>query len=168
LNVLFAFIPFVSLCANMIFQIMFTRNSRKGLLAAIVIGFVLGSIFDLVVNVALIYYSQITWYEFGGVLVSYTTYTALSYCYFHFVNLGETARRIRILQEIGETKKGMTLEDLLARYNAEYMLRIRIARLVNSRQIKLVDGKYKIDSKIMLMICSLMSHLRFLLLSPGT
>ena len=78
--------------------------------------------------------------------------------------MGETARRIRILQEIGETENGITLEELIARYNAEYMLQIRIARLVHSRQIKLVDGKYQIDRKIMLFICNLMSHLRSLLI----
>ena len=44
------------------------------------------------------------------------TYGVLSFGYFHFINLGETARRIRIIREIDAAGRPLTREVILDRY----------------------------------------------------
>jgi len=70
------------------------------------------------------------------------TYGALGYCYFHFINLGETARRIRIVRELAQAgENGLTREELLARYNARTIVEARFARLLNNSQIIEKSGR---------------------------
>ena len=73
-----------------------------------------------------------------------------SYCYFHFVNLGETARRIRLLREIASSKQGLTTEQILVRYNSKEMYEKRLARLTKSGQLKLNDQKAFLAGKQLL------------------
>lgn len=67
--------------------------------------------------------------------VNIATYVTLSYSYFHFVNMGQTARRIRILREIYEARGGISYDDLLRNYNAKIILDTRIERLISKKQI---------------------------------
>ena len=66
---------------------------------------------------------------------------ALSYSYFHFVNLGETGRRIRILVELYRAPNGLTENELLVRYDSNEILRRRIERLTTAGQIDLREGR---------------------------
>jgi len=77
-------------------------------------------------------------------------YGSLGYCYFHFINLGITARRIRILRELYQAGKGLTLGELLKRYNAADMIDTRLERLMGSGQIVLKDNRYHIGKPVML------------------
>lgn len=68
---------------------------------------------------------------------------ALGYCYFHFINLGETARRIRLVRELSEAgPAGLSREEILARYNAGTILAARFARLINNSQVVEQEGRY--------------------------
>lgn len=49
--------------------------------------------------------------------------------------MGETARRIRILIEIGSAKNGMALNELEKKYPPEQILGIRLKRLTIKNQI---------------------------------
>ena len=77
-------------------------------------------------------------------------YALLGYCYFHFVNMGETARRIRILTELASTREGLSLREILERYSSKDIIDRRLARLVNSGQIKCENGRYYTGSAAVL------------------
>lgn len=91
-------------------------------------------------------------------------YFCLSYCYFHFINMGETARRIRLLRELDQAPLGLTKEEILCRYNAEEIINRRMSRLMNNGQIKLCDGRYYIGSPVMLLISRIIVLLKVLIL----
>ena len=57
-------------------------------------------------------------------------YLCLSYCYFNFLNLGITARRIRLLIELLEAPDGLTWAQVLERYDARQMVGARLGRLL--------------------------------------
>jgi len=78
----------------------------------------------------------------GHVFLHLITYVSLGYCYIHFVNLGETARRIRLLRELDEAPQGLSLEQLLQRYNAREIVDRRVERLLTNKQIRLEGGRY--------------------------
>lgn len=65
------------------------------------------------------------------------TFLILCYCYFHFFNLGETGRRIRILIELYQAGGSLTEDQLLQRYGAEELLQQRLLRLERAGQIRL-------------------------------
>ena len=90
----------------------------------------------------------------GTSLTDLIIFGCLGYCYFHFINLSETARRIRILREI-YAAGGLTGQELLARYNSQEIIEKRLTRLLDNRQVVLVDGKYFMRPSLMLAICKL-------------
>ena len=88
----------------------------------------------------------------------------MGYCYFNYINLGETARRIRILREIYDSKEGLSMEEILKRYNAKEIIERRIKRLLKNRQIIYKDGKYYIGKPIMLVIAKIIVIMKVILL----
>jgi hypothetical protein len=92
------------------------------------------------------------------------TYSALGYCYFHFINLGETARRIRILRELYDSKNGLSKDEILSKYNAHQIISKRIERLVNNGQIIFKDGRYYIGHPMMLLIAKIIVMMKCMVL----
>lgn len=145
------FIPVLSICFDIFAQIAFYKYvMKKALLRSEYLGFVCG--FCVFIICELIAYGE----PFGEWLfllfVNLAVYFCLSYCYFTFINWGETARRIRLLRELYDAPDGLTKEQILARYNAAEIINIRLARLINNNQVILRDEKYYTGSPVMLFI----------------
>jgi hypothetical protein len=62
------------------------------------------------------------------------TYFAIAYSYFHLFNMSETARRIRILQELRRTG-GMREEELRELYTEGDVVGVRLERMVAMGQL---------------------------------
>lgn len=159
-DLLHALMPVAGLGVNVLCQVAcFRLVPRLGLLKSIVIGFAVGMIgtaaADALVGAGLVA---------AGLLTNIIIYAALGYCYFHFVNLGETARRIRVLRELHEAEDGLTLTDLLARYGADQIVSARLARLLASGQIVLRDGRYFIGRRTVLLMARSIVALKGLVL----
>lgn len=103
---------------------------------------------------------------FGAALLpALVTYAALGYCYFHFINLGETARRIRLLRELAEGgPDGLSKEQLLAGYNAKGILAARLERLLNNSQIVEKDGRYYLGGRAVFGMARILLLMKRLLL----
>jgi len=66
------------------------------------------------------------------------------YTYFHWFNMSETARRVRVL--VRYVALGLTPQDSARdAYTHDTVLNNRIPRLLETGTIKLVDGKYEIQ-----------------------
>ena len=151
---LYVFLPIICLAINVLCQIYICRYiTGFSLLRSVFIGFALG-ICCLVF--AELYFLNQAYLSLSGniasIFVNVITYIALGYGYFHFINLGETGRRIRILRELYESKAGLSQKEIMERYNVKEILEKRINRLINNGQIVYKDGKYYIASPIMLLI----------------
>jgi hypothetical protein len=88
-----------------------------------------------------------------GLGVAWTlTYLSLVYWYvFGFFNLGESARRIRLLVELRAAgKQGLTLAEVLTAYNARMIVDARVDRLLAGGQMVERDGRYFIGKPVML------------------
>ena len=158
-------IPLLGLLVNAAAQIFLYRvRPDKGLLASIFIAFAVG-IFALLLCVSVLY-GEADKKDFSAQLVlDVIVYALLSYCYFHFLNLGETARRIRILRELAEASAGLTTEELLMRYNAREILERRISRLTKSGQIVLKNGRYYIKGHVVLLMARIMGFMKIAMLA---
>ena len=89
------------------------------------------------------------------IFVNLIIYGCLSYCYFNFVNMGETARRIRLLRELYDSGPGLNKEEILSRYNAGVVVDLRMGRLLNNHQIISRAGRYYAGSPVMLLIAKI-------------
>ena len=148
------FIAVICLFCNALIQIITYRCfPKQGLLKSVFSGFGAGALILFSVNEPV-----------ADMAVNLITYVSLGYCYFHFVNLGETARRIRILRELKDSGAGLTLNEVLARYNAEEIFENRISRLLRTGQIISANGKYYIGKPFLLHMARFLAFLKFILM----
>ena len=97
-----------------------------------------------------------------SLIYGFIVYNSLGYSYFHFFNMSETARRIRILMEI-RREKSVSSKAVMENYNCDLVISNRLKRLVELRQIKLQDNKYVLCGKLLLACAVLIFLMRKLL-----
>lgn len=142
LSVLIFGSPLVALAANAVAQILLLRLSRGArFMRSMIGGFCVGAGVLAVSEVFLV--PRMPAAEvLGSVLVHLLTYAALAYCYFHFVNLGQSSIRIRIYAEIAAARDGLSVAQLLSEYNETSLMAMRLHRLVESGDLVVKDGRY--------------------------
>jgi len=157
MTILQALAPVAGLGVNCAAQVLYCRRSGR-LLKSVYRGFAAGAAACALVcglNAEL--------------LPALVTYGALGYCYFHFLNLGETARRIRIVRELAEAgPAGLSKGELLARYNAKTMVEARFARLLNNAQVTERDGRYYVGRPAVLHMARVLVFMKRLLLGRSS
>ncbi len=167
LNIIFLM---VSLLVNILLQVGTSRCLPKiGLLNSIFLGFFAGviSLFALEFYIFSAYSGLLKDF-IADILINLLTYAALGYCYFHFINLGETARRIRIVRELFEAREGLSLDEILKRYSAEEIINRRFVRLIETNQVILKDNKYFIYGSIVLWMAKILAFFKRRLLNKKT
>lgn len=153
-----AFLPIICFALNLFSQIYIARYLKAiGLLKSVIWGFIHGAGWLFVLEL-------LSQDKLASSIANIITYTALSYAYFHFVNLSETARRIRILRELVDSKGGLTMQELLRSYNAREIIDKRIDRLMKNGQIRYSKGRYYINKPVMLLAAKIIIIMKVLIL----
>ncbi len=130
MTILSALLPIFGLLVNVLVQVAVSRGGSS-LLRSVFAGFAAGL-------VPVFYLSGFT----SRLPADILCYGSFGYCYFHFINLGETARRIRLVRELYESPAGLSETELLQRYNSREILAARMARLLGSGQLVSRGGRY--------------------------
>ena len=135
-------IPLAAMCLNVAAQVLSKRYllKRNAVLRSEAAGFAVGLLFVVGGNIACpCGLAQ----RLGGAASDVLMYVTLAYGYFHFVNLSVTARRIRLLRELGAVgDDGLTRAELLERYGPRDVIGVRLDRLTGSGQIVEREGRY--------------------------
>lgn len=99
-------------------------------------------------------------------LVWLATYLLLVYCYvIGFFNLGESARRIRLLIELQQAgRRGLSFNEILTVYNARMIIELRIQRLLAGGQLVARDARYVLRRRLMLRTAKVLVLLKIVLL----
>ncbi len=156
-------IPVIGIFINITVQIFsYKYLLGKKLLKSEYSGFLCGSIV-LVVCETFAYEEPVV-ERLSLICVNLIIYFCLSYCYFNFINMGETARRIRLLRELDDAPAGLTREEMLKRYNAQQIINIRMSRLIHNGQILLRDGRYYVGSPVMLFIAKMIVFMKLIVI----
>lgn len=160
------FIPFLSLAINIVSQIcIFRFIPRFSLLKSVFLSFLFGIGSLLFLEFYCLSQASLSLPEIvPSVVVNIIVYFALGYVYFHFINMGETARRIRILRELCDCKDGLSMDELLQRYNAKEIVARRVERLIANRQIICREGRYYINGRVMMWMAKIIVVMKGLLL----
>lgn len=158
-ELLLAISPVIGLSFNVLAQVLLFRYRFIGsLLKSIFAGFIVG-IFTI--NLIIVFANPEP--LLPVLILNLFTYGSLGYGYFHFINLGETARRIRILREFRESNS-MTEGELSSRYNAKEMIDRRVDRLLASGQIIQTDSELKLGRKSVLFMAQVINLLKIVTL----
>ena len=160
------FSPIFGLALNTICQICYCRYIKNAnLLYSTFFGFIIG-MFGLV-SFEIYYLNQLTLpflEKISFLIVNFISYSASGYCYFHFINLGETARRIRLLRELSASNNGLSVDEILQRYNAKEIIDNRLARLLKNRQIIEKNNRYYIGNPTMFFMSKIILFLKLFIL----
>jgi hypothetical protein len=129
--------PVAALAVNVVAQVLLVRLQRgRHFLRAQTGGILVGGIALIVFDIF-----AVTRFDTAGetlalsLLINIPTYLALSYCFFNFVNLGQTSIRIRIYSEIAAYPNGMPTEEIAREYQDDVLMRVRLQRLVESGDV---------------------------------
>jgi di/tricarboxylate transporter len=102
--------------------------------------------------------------NFGTVLSAFfycmIVYLCLVYTYFHFFNMSETARRIRILIHL--LRQNLSSEQLNKLYGPKQMIQVRLSRLCEMGWLKLTPDGLVINNKLALKVAQLFNLLHSL------
>ncbi len=153
--------PIISLLVNIFVHITIFRLRFCGLLISLYWGFALGFVSLLSIEFCFLSTAE----KFLPILITNVTiYISMGYCYFHFVNLGETGRRIRLIKELYNFQNGLSMEEILERYNSKNIVEMRIKRLIKNDQILYKNGKYFIGNPTLLTISKIITTMKLIIL----
>ena len=160
------FSPIFGLFLSAVIQILGCRYLKTlGVLKSVFLGFVCGILCLFVIEAAFLWSANRNRMDvLGEVLVNTITYGALGYCYFHFINLGETARRIRIIRELYDSKTALSMDEILNRYSSKTVIEKRINRLLHNGQIVYRHSRYFIGNLTMIRISKIILFMKYGLL----
>ncbi|MGA9755832.1 MAG: hypothetical protein WBV23_11915 [Desulfobaccales bacterium] len=160
------FTPIFGMTINVVIQILgFRIKSNLSLLHTIYLGFLSGLITMIVLDLAIQAHYKNSFHYFVGIFITnIIIYGSLGYCYFNFNNLGETARRIRLLREIYDSEDGLTPLELNKLYSGKEVIAHRMARLLNNKQVILINDKYLIGNPTVLCIANIIIFLKFMVI----
>ncbi len=166
-NLLIVLSPLIGLAVNCLALIAGHRRFPQfGLLKWILISFSLGLLTSWGLMISGSSVTRLLDQKFiGQFLTNSITYFALGYCFFHFNNLGETARRIRIIRELLDSDSGLTAEQILECYNAEQIVRARLERMLTNKQVVIKNGKFFLARGSLLTMSHFIVFFKILLLS---
>ena len=102
----------------------------------------------------------------GTALAHLLTYLLLTYAYvIGFFNLGESARRIRLVIELYQAgPRGLTLSEVLAAYNARTIVELRLGRMRTGGQVVERNGRYVLRRRLMLRAAKTLGLMKVVLL----
>jgi hypothetical protein len=162
----YIFLPVLGLAINVIIQLLTCRYLVKfGVLKSVFTGFFSGIAIVITFDIIYFFLEKTASIEFLSQLtLSTITYAMLGYCYFHFVNLGETARRVRIARELWDSKTGLSMDELIKCYSTSNIINYRLQRLINNKQIVDRNGSYHIAKPTILWMAKLLVIMKLILL----
>jgi hypothetical protein len=129
--------------------------------------FLPGLIATAVVSGYALYVMQAPWLDVVGYgVLNLTSYGALGWGYFHFVNLCIASLRIRVLEEIAEVGGEMDGAALLTQYNTDGMIGLRISRLTAGGHLVVREERYYSGKSQFLWAARFFELLRRLILGP--
>jgi hypothetical protein len=153
-TILFLAVALCAVLANVCVQMASHRWSvGKNLVRSLVYGFLAG-IFVCVVGCAFIISvpKSSTVFLWQDTMAVVLIYLAGSFTFLCFVAAGETSVRFQILRELRRAESGLTLAELDAVYSNRILLRTRLERLVESKTVTIVAGRYHLSSRQILVV----------------
>ena len=158
-------IPILSVLVNLIVQVASFRYWKgSNYFLTIILGFSVGLAAFVFLETLFLWEDFSTDHLLTALLVNTPIYICLAYCYYSFVQLGQTSIRIRLYAEIASKTDGLSAEEVAREYSDDSLVAVRIQRLVESGDLIDRNGAFFIGrSRLPLIGDILFAAKRFLL-----
>jgi hypothetical protein len=162
--------PLAAMAVNVIAQIAAYRLRRGSqFFRSIVEGFLAGAVALAILEFMLAPVSgRLNDNVILGLLVNVPIYLALSYCFYNFVQLGQTSIRIRIYSEIAARPGGINVEQMRREYDDKALTEGRLRRLIESGDIVEREGRYYVGRNRLVGISTVIFGAKRFLLGKGS
>lgn len=158
-------VPVAGILAVLVSHVVASQCRRDGFLETVALAFGAGSFLTLVFQAVVFVLCPLPRAEAMAYSVTnLLIYGSCLYVYANFVNMGETARRIRLLTELREAPGGLSREELLRRYNAQEIVTKRLDRLCITGQIERRGGVFVTRPSVMLRVARFVAAAKVFLL----
>jgi hypothetical protein len=165
MSIVLSLSPALSLALGTIFHILVSRLTKLPFWSGMFFSILFGSAASFLGVVVFEYALALP--PIGFIFYFVVTSLCLGFCYFHFVNLGETSIRIRILKEFAAAQKGLGLEQIRQNYGEAALVQSRITRLIDAGALTINGEDIAVSSIKLKMIYSIMNKLRKLVFGRG-
>jgi len=141
-------IPLLSVLVNLLVQV-FSFRYWKGsnYFLTIMLGFGVGLAAFIVMETLFLWEDFSTDLLLTALLVNTPIYICLAYCYYSFIQLGQTSIRIRLYAEIASKQDGLSAEEVAKEYSDDSLIAVRIQRLVESGDLIDRNGAFFIGRR---------------------
>lgn len=90
-------------------------------------------------------------------------YTFCVFLTFNIVNASESSIRFRIMRELDTASRPLTESELTDAYNDRTILDTRLKRLLGTRHLELIGGRYRLTSRSLASMARIIGRLKLLL-----
>lgn len=157
--------PFAALVVNMLSQILLLRRSAGShYMRSMLAGFSSGAIALCIAEIFIAPHPPNLLDCMAEFAVRALSYGGLSYCYFHFVNLGQSSIRVRIYSDLVDNPLGLEIETLNQEYNESTLVTSRLQRLTSSGDIIERDGVYFVGKHRLVIVARILFFAKQLIL----
>ncbi len=154
---LHALSPMVALVVSMSSQLVGLRNiSKLNFYKSVLFGFGWGFLVLLGLEIYFIPLEQGSITNLAAIVfVNFFCYFIMQSCYFLLINMGVSALRVRLLDELYKSDKGLTMEEIIGRYSSKEIVQKRIDKLMAARQIDVKGNRCFINRRSILLIAKI-------------
>jgi hypothetical protein len=149
----------IFLLLNIVTHFILMRVTKIKYFKSILIGFFIGLIVLTLYEIYFIYKISFSFYVINNFLI----YVLFCFFYFAILSTYKTSIRLRVLFEIYNHKEGIFAEEIIKKYNSKEIINIRLQRMIQNNQIKLINGKLYSKLSITLLIAFLLDIFKFFL-----
>jgi len=160
-------IPFIAVMLNILVQVIICRHiSSMSLMKSAFIGFFTGLFAVALLETYIFFdYKYFSMKEYASLMaVNLAINSILGYWYLIFITISHTALRTRLLMEIHNSDAGLTSDQILQRYNSRDIVKKRIMRLINNKQLICKGDRYFIGRPWVLWYAKLFQFMRHFIL----
>jgi len=91
-------------------------------------------------------------------------YLFIAFSYFAFINLGVSSLRVRLLDELWQSKDGLSMSEILKKYSSREIVKNRIEKLEKGGQLQLRGDRYYLGESLALLMVKILEFLKFIVL----
>jgi len=165
-NLLHVIIPVLGLFVNIFFQIMGVRCvASVDYYKSIAYGFWLG-LFVVLASEAVFLLLGVKGLSDLLALsaANLTVYLLIAFSYFAFINLGVSSLRVRLLDELDQSAEGLSINEILKRYNSREIIKNRVEKLEKMGQLIRKDDRYFVGRSTALLMVKILELLKLVVL----
>lgn len=165
-DLLHVIIPVVGLLANMAFQLLGVRCAASiNYYKSVAYGFGLGLFVVLASEVVFMLFGVKELNDSIALsLVNLAVYLLISFSYFAFINLGVSSLRVRLLDELDRSAEGLSMSEILERYDSREIIKNRVEKLEKIGQLIRKNDRYYVGQSTALLMVKILELLKFVVL----